>query len=735
MTSQVTVRIGGQPTATIKDYTAQVPYWGLDQTGNPQPIITLGQRCNAKEASQGEFWIDDDANLIPAADLSNNLPSGDVVLWTEDAPGCPYWLARERIVQTENGRHQLFTGVAVGYKVTVEDSAADTNLLTLTAAWPRGAETDVARVKAIVETFLQGNPRLSTYVLEHFIVASPTVTMPAKTYPIQSNVFDMLQDCADTAGKLWYLCYHHAGGIPGTATVVTDWGAAVTGTNASTFPDLTVPAVPDRYMLAFFTIRGFVGNSPHVGSVGYINDERPGSGAPNEAFTHLSSSTFHNDGTSESILEVWALKMPSPSVGANGRVTFTIPGSFRYAAQLILLEDVDQATPYSDLQAATGTNLAPSVAVTTSPSQLVINGIGAINGIGHTWTSTPGGSSSQLWCNETAGGPGDPSAEVDGSTEVATGTSTTMSWAISSDFAFWGSAAVAINGETGGCSHLCMWYSEETDHTTYPRTVKITDDPTLIAPDASPPVIAPQWLTNLGHTSDGQDLITGLVSKWGASEAAVFVHDDTLLDAYDWRVDSYMDSDSVTEAQAIARASAILAYRKAGVLTDFPSLKLKASQTNLITAGMSIQIKTAVTSSGQNLGTWQTRRIAQHQFTPIAPQDDSGESWYRVDLQLGRAIRNMPASHGKAQAAATTPKTATDVSVGGGTGIPGTPTDVQTALTTLQTEISALSSSEVPYYIPAGVTYTVALYQQALFADPIEADGALVVLGELIGVD
>lgn len=45
------------------------------------------------------------------------------------------------------------------------------------------------------------------------------------------------------------------------------------------------------------------------------------------------------------------------------------------------------------------------------------------------------------------------------------------------------------------------------------------------------------------------------------------------------------------------------------------------------------------------------------------------------------------------------------------------------------------SGGLVPYYIPVDETFTVPLYKQALFSEPIEVDGALVVNGLLIGVD
>lgn len=48
---------------------------------------------------------------------------------------------------------------------------------------------------------------------------------------------------------------------------------------------------------------------------------------------------------------------------------------------------------------------------------------------------------------------------------------------------------------------------------------------------------------------------------------------------------------------------------------------------------------------------------------------------------------------------------------------------------------ASVSGGMVPYYIAPGDTFTVPLYKQAPFAEPIEVDGALVVLGVLVGVD
>lgn len=45
------------------------------------------------------------------------------------------------------------------------------------------------------------------------------------------------------------------------------------------------------------------------------------------------------------------------------------------------------------------------------------------------------------------------------------------------------------------------------------------------------------------------------------------------------------------------------------------------------------------------------------------------------------------------------------------------------------------SDGMVPFYVPADATFTVPLYKQALFYEPIEVDGGLIVVGLLQGVD
>lgn len=49
--------------------------------------------------------------------------------------------------------------------------------------------------------------------------------------------------------------------------------------------------------------------------------------------------------------------------------------------------------------------------------------------------------------------------------------------------------------------------------------------------------------------------------------------------------------------------------------------------------------------------------------------------------------------------------------------------------------LSPVPNSMVPYYIPADQSFTVPEFKQALFKEPIEVDGSLVISGMLLEVD
>lgn len=203
---------------------------------------------------------------------------------------------------------------------------------------------------------------------------------------------------------------------------------------------------------------------------------------------------------------------------------------------------------------------------------------------------------------------------------------------------------------TGGSTHACLLYTLETDHSTYASTVKISDHIADWDPDdPTAPVFEPHWDQGFGQVVDGTANVSGLVSLYGTDASYIPVLDTTSADANEYWVESYYDSESETSGQAAARAASLLAYRKPPTETNRVSIEMAATQHDLITAGMSIQVKAAPINTGNvsTVGTYIYRRIASLQWEPIA------DGRYRAIMLLNRGIRR-PGS-GQLQPAATVP--------------------------------------------------------------------------------
>lgn len=204
---------------------------------------------------------------------------------------------------------------------------------------------------------------------------------------------------------------------------------------------------------------------------------------------------------------------------------------------------------------------------------------------------------------------------------------------------------------TGGTSHLCLLYIKETDHDTYASTIKISDQVANWDPeDLTAPVFEPVWDQGKGNVAAGQFAISGLVSRYGPNEDQfLYVNDTTFEDEREFWIDSFADSGSATQQQASDRAAGILNYRKHGDFTYRVSILMLPEQTHLITAGMSLQIDTAVAVGGPYRGTYTDQRVVGCSWAP----NPDGRWW--AHLQLNRGLRNSPPSQGAVQLAATTP--------------------------------------------------------------------------------
>lgn len=142
--------------------------------------------------------------------------------------------------------------------------------------------------------------------------------------------------------------------------------------------------------------------------------------------------------------DIWYLK--APATGANNVVVTLSAAQTEWAAGAVSVTGVDQTTPLGSIATATGSDLnTMTLAVTTIARDLVIDSLCVNNNF--TLSATVGAGQTQRW---------NVVLNTDqrlglGSTEIATTTSTTMSWSPvwGSGSGTWASAGVGIRGSAG----------------------------------------------------------------------------------------------------------------------------------------------------------------------------------------------------------------------------------------------------------------------------------------------
>lgn len=184
-----------------------------------QPLIELGMSFANGAASQGTF--------VTNPTLMFGTPGGVFaphaqVTWTEDASGDELWLAQGRTSGEEEGRGIPLAEDIVEHVVTVDDANVDTRGLAFTEDWVRPAETGTDRLYALDAYILSAGSstsptlRYSTDITisdAHLAPDTNTVTMPAKTYPAGTQPSEVINDCAETEGKVWGVVIHHVAGV------------------------------------------------------------------------------------------------------------------------------------------------------------------------------------------------------------------------------------------------------------------------------------------------------------------------------------------------------------------------------------------------------------------------------------------------------------------------------------------------------------------------------------------
>lgn len=205
MSLKVQILQGGGTAAGTADLTDWVPLFDSEST----PLLDAGMQCNNGGACQYQFIVLDDENVIGSGGTAPQIGPHNVTIISEDAPGYEAWLARGRVSGVEGYRYDKQYGDAVAYTVTSDDGNVDLRGLALREAWVRSSESGRARVLALAAAFLDGDPRVTTVISTHLVASGGEVTMPAKTYPAGTNLTDILDDCAETEGKIYSVVIHH----------------------------------------------------------------------------------------------------------------------------------------------------------------------------------------------------------------------------------------------------------------------------------------------------------------------------------------------------------------------------------------------------------------------------------------------------------------------------------------------------------------------------------------------
>jgi hypothetical protein len=187
-----------------------VPEFDLTESDSPVHVIweevEAGGRAYKGESTLSSIPMRDERGETgSSASLPSNLtytglPRGSRIEWLEGSNR----MFRGRIGTKDYRRGRQKADRA--REVTV--SAADTNedlRGIIVDGWSRPAETDVARVQALITDYLTGSPRTTTVITNGYLAAgSNTVSLAAKVYDA-TNPAEVLSEVAVIANKLHFV--------------------------------------------------------------------------------------------------------------------------------------------------------------------------------------------------------------------------------------------------------------------------------------------------------------------------------------------------------------------------------------------------------------------------------------------------------------------------------------------------------------------------------------------------
>lgn len=162
------------------------------------PNTELAGMANNGEAAASSWTLRDDDGVIPDYVAPGKfINSHNVVTATVGSN----LLFRGRVAAQEHFRGRQKAGRAAEWSVTLEDQNSHLRGMVVDG-WIRPAETDAARMQALVAGYLSGNYRTTTNLngSNYIVTGSNTIALPAKTYT-GVTPSDIAQELAGNADK------------------------------------------------------------------------------------------------------------------------------------------------------------------------------------------------------------------------------------------------------------------------------------------------------------------------------------------------------------------------------------------------------------------------------------------------------------------------------------------------------------------------------------------------------
>jgi hypothetical protein len=168
--------------------------------------IEAGHRAYQLESTQSSFPMRDEQGEtgneinLPVGLTRVSLAAHNRLIWDESGTV----LFRGRVGPKDYSRGRQLADRAREVTVNAQDINFDLRGI-IVDGWTRGAETDVARVQALIADYLSGSPRVTTDISDAYVATgSNTINLPALRYD-STDPETILRDIATQANKLSFV--------------------------------------------------------------------------------------------------------------------------------------------------------------------------------------------------------------------------------------------------------------------------------------------------------------------------------------------------------------------------------------------------------------------------------------------------------------------------------------------------------------------------------------------------